>query len=204
MTTIQKRQTAYKIRIKDLLSGVYGKEEGEWEPNYILFKDKRISRVNIIANLIDKFENEDKSYGNVDLDDGTGVIKGKVWREDIHLLENIKIGDLVLVIAKIKEINDERYLVLEIVKVLDNSEWAELRKLELDKLWGSEIKSEEIKPTSNLRQQILTLIESSGEIIEEEIFGKLNCDKEEVLKAITELIREGEIYRPTPGCLKIV
>lgn len=204
MTTIQKRQTAYKIRIRDLLSGVYGKEEGEWEPNYILFKDKRISRVNIIANIIDKYENEDKSYGTIDLDDGTSVIKGKVWREDIHLLENAKVGDLVLVIAKVKELNDERYLTLEIIKFLDNPQWAELRKLELNKIWGSEVKTEEIKPTSNLRQQILAFIEGSGEANEEELLSKMNFDKEEVLKAITELIKEGEIYRPTPGCLKVV
>ncbi len=205
---VQKRQTAYKIRISDLLRGTYVKQEGEWEPNYVLFKDKKISRINIIANLIDKYENDDKSYGAIDLDDGSGVIRGKVWKEDIKLIENVKIGDLVLVIAKIRELNDERYLVLESVRVLRNPAWAELRKLELNKLWGEEtkgIRKEKVKDTIiSPRQKILSFIESVGEVNEEKILNEIGLNKEEVLKIIEDLIREGEIYRPTPGLLRMV
>lgn len=199
------RQTAYKIRIKDLFSGTYVIEEGEWAPNYILFKDKKISRVNVIANIIDKYENEDKSYGAIDLDDGTAVIKGKVWKEDVQLLENINIGDPVLVIGKVKEFNNERYLMPEIIKVLDNTAWAELRKIELEKIYGKEPQEVEIKePTISSRQKVLSFIEKSEEVNEEELLNKIELDKEEVLKVINELIKEGEIYRPTPGCLRIV
>lgn len=204
----QNRQVAYKVRIKDLFSGVYVRPEGEWDPNYVLFKDKKISRVNIIANVIDKYENEDKSYGTIDLDDGTAVIRAKVWKEDLKLIENVKVSDLVLVIGKIREFNDERYLVLELVKVLKNPAWAELRRLELDKLWGESIKEpkkekiEEITVSS--RQKVLTLIENMGEVSEEDILDRIDLDKEEVLKIIKELIKDGEIYRPTPGLLRLV
>lgn len=204
----QKRQTAYKIRIKDLFSGKYVKEEGEWAPTYVLLKDKKISRVNIIANVIDKYENEEKTYGTIDLDDGTGVIKGKIWKEDIKLIENINIGDLVLVIAKIKEMNDDRHLMLEVIKVLKNSSWAEIRKLELNKLWGVEVIKVENEivdqPTVNSRQKVFSLIEKFEEINEEELINKLDLNKEEISKIVNELIKEGEIYRPTPGCLKVV
>ncbi len=204
----QRRQTAYKIRIKDLFSGKYVKEEGEWGPTYVFFKDKKISRVNIIANVIDKYENEEKTYGTIDLDDGTGVIKGKLWREDIKLIEDINIGDLVLVIAKVKELSDDRHLMLEVIKVLKNSSWAEIRKLELNGLWGVEARKfeEEIveQPTVNSRQKVLSLIEKFREINEEEILNKLDLNKEEIFKIVNELIKEGEIYRPTPGCLRIV
>ena len=204
----QKRKTAYKIRIKDLFSGKYVKEEGEWAPTYVLFKDKKVSRVNVIANVIDKYENEEKSYGTIDLDDGTGVIKGKLWREDIKLIEDISIGDLVLVVAKVKEMNDDRHLMLELIKVLENSSWAEVRKLELNKLWGVEVIKVEKEivdqPTVNSRQKVLSLIEKFEEINEEEIINKLDLNKEEIFKIINELIKEGEIYRPTPGCLRVV
>lgn len=204
----QKRQTAYKIRIKDLFSGNYIKEEGEWAPTYVLFKDKKISRINLIANVIDKYENEDKNYGTIDLDDGTAVVKGKVWKEDVKLIEDIGIGDLVLVIAKVREINNERYLMLEVIKVLKNPAWAEIRKIELDSLWGVEERKIEEKiveqPTIKSRQKILSFIENFGEIGEEELLNKLGLDKEEVLKIVSELIKEGEIYRPTPGCLRVV
>lgn len=204
----QKRRTAYKIRIRDLFSGPYVKEEGEWAPTYILFKNKKVSRVNIIANVIDKYENEDKTYGTVDLDDGTAFIRGKVWREDINLIGKANIGDQVLVIARIKELNNERYLMLEIIKVLKNPAWADIRKVELNKLWGIEEKKieEEVieQPTISSRQKVLSLIENSGEINEEEILNKLGLSKEEVLKIINELIKEGEIYRPTPGLLRVV
>lgn len=204
----QKRQTAYKIRIKDLFSGKYVKEEGEWAPTYVLLKDKKISRVNIIANVIDKYENEEKTYGTIDLDDGTGVIKGKIWKEDLKLIEDINIGDLVLVIAKIKEMNDDRHLMLEVIKVLKNSSWAEIRKLELNKLWGVEVikVGNEIvdQPTVNSRQKVFSLIEKFEEINEEELINKLDLNKEEISKIVNELIKEGEIYRPTPGCLKVV
>lgn len=204
----QKRQTAYKIRIKDLFSGQYLKEEGEWAPTYVLFKDKKISRVNIIASVIDRYENEEKSYGTIDLDDGTGVIKGKVWREDIKLIEDINVGDLVLVVAKVKEMNDDRHLILEVIKVLKNPSWAELRKLELNKLWGVEaikIENEVVdQSTVNSRQKVLSLIEKFEEINEEELVDKLDLSKEEIFKIVNELIKEGEIYRPTPGCLRVV
>ena len=75
------RQTAYKVRIKDLFSGTYAKEEGEFGINYVLFKNKKISRVNIIANVIEKYENEDKSYGVIDFDDCFNLC--------LALLENI-------------------------------------------------------------------------------------------------------------------
>ena len=205
---MQKRQVAYKIRIKDLFSGVYVRQEGEWEPNYVLFKDKKISRVNIIANVIDKYENEDKSYGSIDLDDGTAVIRGKVWKEDLRLIDKVKVGDLVLVVGRVKEINNERYLMLEIVRILRNPAWAKLRKIELEKFWGKDIervKDEIIKEsTVSLRQKVLSLIEEKGEINEEDVFDKLGLGKEEILKVINELIKEGEIYRPIPGVLRVV
>ena len=58
MADSQKRQIAYKIRIKDLISGEYIKEEG-WDPNYIkTLNGINVSRVNLIGTVVAKEREE--------------------------------------------------------------------------------------------------------------------------------------------------
>ena len=52
-TKFQKRQTAYKIRIKDILSSRYIKTEG-FNPNYLEINGQEVSRVNILGVIVQK------------------------------------------------------------------------------------------------------------------------------------------------------
>ena len=128
MASAQIRQTAYKVWISDLINGEYINPEGQWDPGYVTIKESKVSRVNIIANAIDKYKNEDSTYISLTIDDGSENISLKAWNEDTKILKEIEVGDMVLTIAKIKEYNNKIYLVPEIVRKLDKSEWMVLRK----------------------------------------------------------------------------
>ncbi|MBT3394819.1 hypothetical protein HOA59_01320 [archaeon] len=186
----QRRQTAYKVWITDLMNNEYIQQQGEWEPNYIQIREKKVSRINLIAIVVEKYDNEEKTYSTVTIDDGSDNIQLKAWKEDIKIFESVKVGDIVSIIGKIKSYNETRYIVPEIVRSLDNPKWLEVRKLELTKEYGLQQESaekpkgestgnsgmempkiqeeviinedsEEV-PTENDRQKILNIIEKDS------------------------------------------
>lgn len=214
---MQSRQTAYKVWVSDLNKGKFVVQHGEWEPNYVEVGDLKVSRVNVIVTVINEFKNE--GYRSVDIDDGSGVIRAKVWKDDVALLENIGIGDSILMIAKVRQFNDQTYLTPEIIKKLDNLDWIKVRKLELEKNFGGrekeERKLEEDKPvetkvveekvlSENTRQKILNIVEVEDEISKEALIEKSGLPAEEVEQVIQDLLKEGEVYTPRAGVLKVV
>ena len=227
---MQQRQTAYKMWIGDLIISKFEKIEGDMPLNYIQFRDNKVSRVNIIASVIFKFENDDKSYSTVTLDDGTGNLRLKAWREDSSVLGNLSIGDLVLVIGKPRTFNNEIYVVPEIVRVLNDLNWLEVRKIELVKDVGNfegEIKKvvdvepdvvdgqqkvveEDViseEPTESSRARIINLVEknSSEEGAEiNDIMLKSGLEENECKSIINDLLKEGEVFSPRPGKIKLI
>jgi len=167
--------------------------------------------VNIVANVVNKFENEDKSYIGITMDDSSAQIRLKTWREDTRILENISIGDIVLIIGKIKKYNEEIYILPEIVKKVSPNDEI-LRKLELIKEYGipeknkivlikekePEISYEEINFTSNnLRNELLNLVERYEDklgITLEEIKLELHASLDDLNKVLEELLKEGQVY----------
>jgi len=216
------RQTAHKLWISDLYSSELKKDIGEFEPNYILIKNKKVSRINLIANVVMKYQNEDRTYTNITLDDGSGLIRLKAWKEDTNLLNDLEVGDIILVIARPRQYNSEVYLAPEIVKKIDNPQWVTVRKLELEKESGKPtiiekelpqekplFVEEEIieEPTESNRQKILNLIErysteDGADSIE--VIKHSNLEEEQANKLIFELIKEGEIFQYKPGKLRII
>lgn len=143
MPAPQQRQTAHKIWISDLVNAQFVKQEGEWDPNYLQVKDLKISRVNVVANIVLTYKNEDGSYITLTIDDGSNQIQIKAWREDTKLIQEMNIGDTILVIGRVREYNNQIYITPEIVKKLDNPSWLKVRKIELTNLYGEP----EVKPS---------------------------------------------------------
>jgi RPA family protein len=228
----QLRQTAHKVWISDLLNKQIQKEEGEWSPNYISIDNKRVSRVNIVATVVMKSISDDKSYATLTIDDSSSDIQIKAWKEDIVALENVDIGDTVLFIGRVREYNSQIYLTPEIVKPLEKSEWLDLRKKELEVLYGNrttqipeikqEVKEETKQPesivieeetvssdkeTKNERQKILNIIESLDKNEGADIIEVIEASKileDEANLVIQELLKEGEIFEIKAGKLKII
>ena len=219
------RQVAYKVWISDIVNNEFIKKEGEWEPNYISLQDKKISRVNIIANVITNYKNDEGDYVSITIDDGSNSIQVKAWKEDVSILTGLEIGETILLIARVREYNNEKYLTPEIVKKLDNPEWLVYRKKELEKIYGDlVVKTESLKEVSNEgapieeevvtssteegdRQKILNIIET---LATEEGADKLDIIKESKLSEemaegiIQSLLMEGEIFELKPGKIKIL
>lgn len=126
----KKRLTAIKTDIKSIVSGKYFKPEG-FQSNYVITpKGLKISRARILATIMNKFITEDEKYGFVVLDDESETMRAKVFK-NTKLLENIKKGDLVDVVGKVREYDDEIYLAPEIIRKIKDPNFLILRKAEL-------------------------------------------------------------------------
>src|SRR3989344_7402622 len=120
------RQVAYKVKISDILNGNFVKEE--FSAGYVKLSGKNVSRVNIIATVV--YKAEQSSTASAVIDDSTGKVLLRSF-ENNDIFSKVDIGDVVLVIGKIREFNNERYVVPEILKKVSNTEWMNVRKLEV-------------------------------------------------------------------------
>lgn len=226
MEESSKRQIAYKIMIGDLLKGKYVKQEG-WEPNYVKIGEKEISRVNLLGVVISKSDFEGYASGNID--DSSGSILMRSF-EDKTIFEKINIGDAIQVIGKVREYNNQIFVIPEIIKKVDNPAWIEVRKKELNisgpitsqPLANEEEKEDILEPQIKqvIEEQVLDEETPSPQTTSEnivEIIRKLDkgdgADHDDVLKKIgtpnaekivSNLLMEGEIFEVSPGMLKVL
>ncbi len=110
---------AKKARISDLLEGkFFSGDKDTMAPSYLITSfGEKISRANLVASVVDKFEGEDGNYSTITIDDGSGAIRVKEFQG--AQLKEINVGDLVLVIGKLKEYQNEFYINYEIVRKVD-------------------------------------------------------------------------------------
>ncbi len=130
-----RREPAVKVRISDIKNGRFFPGEKEsMKPSYLLTTfGRKISRVNLFATVTDKFVNEDETYVSLTLDDGTGSIKAKAFRDVVRLVKNLEIGDMVIIIGKIREWGDDFYISVEVARKIEDPNYEIYRKLELIK-----------------------------------------------------------------------
>ncbi len=125
------RLSAIKVRISDLLNGkyFYGSKE-ELTPNYVITPyGEKVSRVNMLGTVVEKFKNEEGNYSSVTVDDGTDAIKVKSFEG--NGFDKINPGDFVRVIGKVKEYNGEIYVNLEIIQKERDVNFELLSKIEI-------------------------------------------------------------------------
>lgn len=152
-STFQKRRTAFKISIGLAAKSKLELESDAEDPTKERFRtliigEKEINRINIIANVIDKYESEEKNYAALTIDDGTGNIRIKAFSDDTSLVKEIELGTTILVIGTLRYFNNELYILPEIIKELD-PRWLLARKLELEKEFGDAYK---VQPQRQLQQ----------------------------------------------------
>lgn len=192
------RQTAHVCQIKDILEGDYVKKAG-WESNYVRTKRGDVSRVNIICAVVGKDDQ------GVLLDDGTGSIQGKTAENS--LLDNTLIGDVVLVIGKVREF-ENRYLMLELIKPIDH-DWVAYRKKLLERFPVRDLKRTAATPLAEttvqesgegtLLQALKALDKGEGVTI---TALKATCPDLKVECILDELLKEGEVFELKPGVIK--
>lgn len=226
-TQIQKRNTAIKVNISDILFGEYKKEEG-WIPNFVKTKRGEVSRINIIGIVVSKEENN--GVYNLIIDDSSGSIQVRSFEKEA-MLKIPKIGEIILIIGRPREYNSEKYIMAEIVNVLKDKLWFKVRKIELEndepietinqkdeekiiEKYDEEIKKENVStkkdemiitPQINPYEVVLNLIktmdEGFGVTYEDIILTSKLTNAEEIIRS---LIEEGEIFEIRPGILKVL
>jgi RPA family protein len=225
MAEIRKRETAYKLKIGDILNGTPIVEDvlQEVAPDptqalatsstkekfrFLELGDKKIIRINVIANIIDKYVSEgERRYATVTIDDASGQIRIKVFGEDVSMLEDISQGDTIAVIGVLRSYNRDIYILPEIIKKVD-PRYLLVRKLELE--GKGAIKKQEVKTEQTGQPQILDtrdliieLIKTGadmGGVSTEEIILKIKSASPEVINSeIIKLLEDGMIYEPRPG-----
>lgn len=218
MTDEYKRLTAYRVKINDLIKAKFEKKEDE--ADYLVFKKIKVSRVRIISTIVNKKVSDDGNYAFIILDDGTETIRVKCWKEDVTKLEKPIIGDIVEIVGRIREWNDERYLSCEIIRIInDPTHWL-YHKYEFlisgEKLERIEEK-EETGMSTGVEKKELPQINKEDlilNIIKENDIGKgtslalikkesnlLQTDVENSLKI---LLNDGLIYEPQKNSYKLV
>jgi len=195
-----KRNVAFKLRIGQIISGQPVIENERLK--HIDTLGKSVVRVNIVANIIDKYiQDGEKKFASITLDDASGQIKIKTFGDEISQFEKLEQGNTILCIGLLRSWNNEIYITPEIIKPL-SPEFLLIRKLESDLSAPKSLNKEQ---TAELKDKILEMVKQAEK--EEGIFiDKIIMDTHEspdlINSEIKRLLENGLIYEPRPGKLR--
>ncbi len=223
MVEVQKRQTAFKASIGNLLSGKYIKQDGML-PNYVLLNDgSQVSRVNLIGVVVSI--GEDTGFQSVFIDDGSGKVSVRAFEQN-DALTSLSIGDCILIIGRPREFGSEIYVLPEIIRKITDPKWLEVRKLELEKNKQPEpevsVQEEAVETKSVKKSEPESVVEEEfvESSINNDIIKKIKeldkgdgSDFDEVIKQsesndaekiILSLMKTGDVFEVSPGKLKVL
>lgn len=195
-----KRNVAYKMRIGGIIEAKPIFEEDKLK--FVESNEKQIVRVNVIANVIDKYvQDQEKKFASITLDDASGQIKIKTFGEDIQKFSSLNQGDTILVIGLLRFWNNELYITPEIIKK-KLPQYLLIRKLEVESDAPKTLKKEAL---SALKDRIITMIkgaEAQQGIDIDNIILETHEPPEIINSEIKKLLEDGLIYEPRPGKLR--
>ncbi|MBI1969783.1 hypothetical protein HYS48_03755 [Candidatus Woesearchaeota archaeon] len=202
---VVKRQTAVKVSVLDLLDGEYVVQGGS-EPNYLHTRRGKVSRLNLIAAIVQK---DDAAFL---LDDGTGRIVARTFSD--FDLSRLRVGDVVLLIGRVREYGDERYIIPEVVRKIEDNKWILYRKKELGNgrnvegkvsVVAKEPVEEREKEGMGIQEHLFALIRKldsgDGAAMEEVIANGTIANAEQYLN---QMLTQGDIFQVKPGRIKIL
>ena len=196
-----KRQIAFKLRVGDISSGK-PKIEGD-RFTHLELDGKNIVRVNLIGNIVEKFESSgEKQYSFTTLDDGSGQIKLKSFGDDVEKLKNFTEGQTVLVIGVLRNFQDETYVSPEIIREQD-PKYLLIRKLEIEKTRSSNPEFAK-QQMGAVKDRILGVIKNSdqGIDVDQMVTDLRDISPEIIRQEIQKFIEEGMVFEPRPGMVK--
>ena len=200
-----KRNIAYKIKIGDIGIGkpIFNQDKFL----HLELGIKKMVRVNVIGNIVDKFESEgDKKYIFYKLDDGSGQISIKVFGEDVVKFKDFIQGQTVVIIGLLRNWNNETYITPEIIKEMD-VKYLLIRKLEIEKDRKQHAPEVGKKQILALKDRILEDIkksENENGIEKQKLLDKYGIEAsiEIINQEIQKLLEDGIIFEPKPNLLR--
>jgi RPA family protein len=177
--------------------------------SFLELGNKKIVRVNIIANIVDRYNVEgERKYIFLTVDDGSGQIKLKAFGDDSDKLKNVNQGDTVAVIGTLRHFKDETYIFPEIIKSQD-PKYLLVRKLELEKERkqtsnvSTPIQKQEIMAVKDQLLDIIKKSEDDGGVEADKIMMELRGTSPDIInQEIKKLLEEGIIFEPRPGKIR--
>ncbi|MFA5141407.1 MAG: hypothetical protein WC471_00355 [Candidatus Woesearchaeota archaeon] len=215
---IVQRQIAFKVNLKDIVTKQLVKQEG-WLPNYVEYGGQKISRVNVMGTVISTVsENEN----HIVIDDGeVSIIIRKFETQNIEL-GDYKVGSLLNIIGKIREFNNEKYIMPEAIIPVISMNQVDMRKKEIKLLHMNGFYSvvKEVVPkavstspgiieenvhegdseAARLIAKIRELDDGNGADIDT-IISSLGPSYERTMQILQE---QGDIFTTKPGKIKIL
>ncbi len=202
MAEMRKREIAYKLRIGEILKGKpeVSTQNGRERFNFLELGNRKIVRVNVVANVIDKFISEgERKFATLTLDDASGQINAKTFGQEVASFEEIIQGNTLMIIGVLRIFNNEVYILPEIIKTID-PRYLLVRKLEIEKsMQKQEAKPKEI---TAIKDQIMSRIkqeEKNEGIDTEKLVMEINANPELINQEVKKLLEEGIVYEPRPG-----
>lgn len=126
------KPAAYKLKIEDIVHGQYIRSIEGAEPSHLLTPwGLRVTRARVMGTVVDKFVREDQGYAALRIDDGSGTISLRAWREGVPELDRLTVGSLVDVIGRVREFEGEVYLVPDLILPVKDPNWELVRELEI-------------------------------------------------------------------------
>jgi len=201
MTEQFKRNIAFKYRIGSLLGGkpIFDGEKF----SFLEIGSKRVVRVNIVGNIVDKYNSEgEKQYSFLTLDDGSGQIKLKSFGDDVEKTKNIEQGATVIIIGLLRNWNEELYISPEIIKQQD-PKYLLIRKLEIEKDHKKNSdplgKKEIVAVKDKILRAIKNAEEQEGIEIETLTINMPEIAPVIIQQEIQKFLEEGIVFEPRPG-----
>jgi RPA family protein len=195
-----KRNVAFKVKVGDILGGKVTLDGERFK--HLEAQNRQIVRVNLIANVIDKYiQDGEKKFGSVTMDDASGQIKLKVFGDDIEKFAALNQGDTVMVIGLLRTWNNEIYITPEILKKKEPA-YLLVRKLEIEK---EQVKTPDKTQLLELKDKILQKVKDSekdGGANIDAIIMELKEAPDIINSEIKKLLEDGIVYEPRPGKIR--
>jgi len=193
-----KRQTAYKLRIGEIFKGKQVMDNDRF--SFLDLGDKKISRINIVANVVEKYTSQEKQYIALTIDDASGQVRIKVFGDDVLKFSHVNQGDTIMVIGLLRVYNNEIYITPEIIKIKD-PRYLLVRKLEFEKNAPRVFDNQKILAVADQILKKVKDAEPDG-ISSERIILDLHETPDLINQEIRKALEQGIIYEPRPGMLR--
>jgi len=196
-----KRRTAFKIRVGEILMGKPVMDGDRF--SFLELGSRNIVRVNIIGNIVDKYESEgDSKYMVLTIDDGSGQIKAKTFGEDTGRFSKFVQGQTVVVIGVLRVWNNETYISPEIIREME-PKYLLVRKLETEKDRSKDTNTLGREEIVAVKDRILGAIKNSedeGGIEKDRLIMNLKDISAAIInQEVQKMLEEGIIFEPRPG-----
>ena len=203
-----KRNTAYKFRIGDILIGkpVMNSVNGGERFAFLELGDKKIVRVNVIGNIVEKYESlGETKYLSFTVDDGSGQIRLKVFGDDTERFKNFYQGQTIVVIGVLRNWNQELYISPDVMREM-SPKYLLIRKLETEKEKAVSEKPMGKEQIIAIKDRIFDMIkgaEAESGIETEKLISRLQeFSPASISKEIQKLLEEGIVFEPRPGKIR--